>query len=64
MIPDPDLEAQIAEETGHDMDCFDWWMETALNAGVDAVEIYALWYQEAGNGFANQRYGRCTCGEE
>jgi hypothetical protein len=63
MVPDMELEAQIAEETGHRIGCFEEWMETALEAGADAVEIYALWYQEVGNGFMS-KWGQCRCRED
>jgi hypothetical protein len=63
MTTDHETEAQIAEETGHELGCFEWWMETALEAGADPAEIYALWYQEVDNGFAG-RYGTCHCETE
>jgi hypothetical protein len=60
MITDHETEIQIAAETGHELGCFEWWMETALESGADAGDIYALWYQEVDNGFAGH-YGTCHC---
>jgi hypothetical protein len=61
MKTDTETEAAIAIETGHELGCFEWWMETALEAGVEASEIYALWYQEVASGFEGGRYGSCHC---
>ncbi len=60
MAVDHEIEAQIAEETGHLIECFEVWMETALESGVPAAEIYELWRKESAAGFPGQ-YGKCTC---
>jgi hypothetical protein len=61
MVTDHEAEALIAQETGHELGCFEIWMETALESDADPDEIYALWYQETSNGFRHSQYGFCEC---
>jgi hypothetical protein len=61
MVVDHETEAQLAADAGHQIGCMEEWMETALEAGADAVEIYALWIEQTGNGFKGRKYGACTC---
>lgn len=61
MTVDHATEIEIAKETGHQIGCFEQWMETALEAGIDEAEIYALWYEQAAKGFSRKALGKCTC---
>lgn len=51
MQVDSQTEAEIAEDTGHELGCLEWglevlleWgLEVLLERGVDELEIYAVW---------------------
>lgn len=61
MITDHETEAQIAKDAGHQIGCFEEWAETALEAGIDGAEIYALFIEQAAKGFPRKNLGKCTC---
>lgn len=43
MQVDSQTEAEIAEDTGHELGCLEWGLEVLLERGVDELEIYAVW---------------------
>lgn len=61
MVVDHETEAQLAADAGHQIGCFEEWAETALEAGANPVEIYALFIEQAANGFKRKALGKCTC---
>jgi hypothetical protein len=50
MTTDHETEAQIAEETGHELGCLEWGLEELLEAGITEGEIYAVWIERIADG--------------
>lgn len=61
MVVDHETEAQIAKDAGHQIGCFEEWMETALKADAHPAEIYALFIEQSALGFPRKALGKCTC---
>lgn len=50
MVPNTEIENEIADQAGHELGCLEWGLEELLEAGITEGEIYAVWIERITDG--------------
>lgn len=50
MTTDHEVEAEIADQAGHELGCLEWGLEELLEAGITEGEAYAVWIERIADG--------------